>query len=110
MVAALPDTGHAACRRIGPDLAGGFFVEPVLAVLYALSIVAWSRAALVFGRRVALVTAVALLLYHGYALMFHELSSEAMLAAAFAGFALALARAASGRPPVASCWSDWPRP
>ena len=65
------------------DLAGGFFVEPVLAVLYALSIVAWSRAALVFGRRVALVTAVALLLYHGYALMFHELSSEAMLAAAF---------------------------
>jgi hypothetical protein len=75
------------------DLAGGFFVEPVLAVLYAFSIVAWSRAALVFGRRVALVTAVALLLYHGYALMFHELSSEPMLAAAFAGFALALARA-----------------
>ena len=74
------------------DLAGGFFVEPVLAVLYAFSIVAWSRAALVFGRRVALVTAVALLLYHGYALMFHELSSEPMLAAAFAGFALALAR------------------
>ena len=75
------------------DLAGGFFVEPVLAVLYAFSIVAWSRAALVFGRRAALVTAVALLLYHGYALMFHELSSEPMLAAAFAGFALALARA-----------------
>jgi hypothetical protein len=75
------------------DLAGGFFVEPLLALLYAFSIVAWSRAALVFGRRVALVTAVALLLYHGYALMFHELSSEPMLAAAFAGFAWALARA-----------------
>lgn len=76
------------------DVAGGFLVEPLLAVLYALSIVAWSAVALTFGRRAALVTAVALLLYQGYALMFHELASEALFATAFAGFALALSRAA----------------
>lgn len=75
------------------DVAGGFFVEPLLAVLYALSIVAWSAVALTFGRRAALATAVALLLYQGYALMFHELSSEPLFAAAFAGFALGLSRA-----------------
>lgn len=77
------------------DVAGGFFLEPVLAVLYALSVVAWSAVALTFGRRAALVTAAALLLYQGYALMFHELSSEPLFAAAFAGFALALSRAAA---------------
>ena len=76
------------------DVAGGFFAEPLLAVLYALSIVAWSAVALTFGRGVALATAVVLLLYQGYALMFHELASEALFAAAFAAAALALSRAA----------------
>lgn len=76
------------------DVAGGFFVEPILAVLYALTIVAWSAVALTFGRRTALATAIALLLYQGYALMFHELASEALFAAAFACFALAVSRAA----------------
>jgi hypothetical protein len=75
------------------DLGGGTLAGVVLAVLYALSIVAWSAVALAFGRRTALVTAVALLLYQGYALMFHELSSEPLFAAAFAGWALALTRA-----------------
>ena len=73
--------------------------ETVLAVLYALSIVAWTGAARAFGRRAALVTAVALLLYQGYALMFHELSSEPVFAAAFAGLAFALARAAESPSP-----------
>jgi len=75
------------------DVGGGFLVEPVLATLYALSIVAWAAVARTFGRRAALVTAIALLLYQGYALMFHELSSEPMFAAAFAAWALALVRA-----------------
>jgi len=76
------------------DLFGGALVEPVMAVLYALSIVAWTRVALRFGRRAALVTAFALLLYQGYALMFHELSSEPVFAASFALWALAVVRAA----------------
>src|SRR5262249_4289965 len=53
---------------------------------------AWTRVALRFGRRAALVTALALLLYQGYALMFHELSSEPVFAASFSLWALALAR------------------
>jgi hypothetical protein len=76
------------------DVWGGALVEPVMAVLYALSIVAWSAVALRFGRRAAVVTAVALLLYQGYALMFHELSSEPVFAASFALWALAVVRAA----------------
>ena len=69
--------------------------EPFSAVLYAGSIVAWSSAALAFGPRTALATAAALLLYPGYALMFHELGSELVMAAAFAAFALLLVRAAA---------------
>ncbi len=82
------------------DVAGGALAEPVSALLYAGSIVAWAAAALTFGPRVALATSVALLAYPGYALMFHELASETVFAAAFALFALLVARAAS-RPSVA---------
>ncbi|HSC91344.1 MAG TPA: hypothetical protein VLB86_06795 [Gaiellaceae bacterium] len=87
---------------VGPllDLWGGALAEPVAALLYAGSIVAWSAAALAFGARAALATAVALLLYPGYALMFHELGSELVMAAAFAGTALLFVRA-SARPTVA---------
>ena len=75
------------------DVFGGALSEPVAALLYACSIVAWSAAALVFGPRVALATAAALLVYPGYALMFHELASETVFAAAFALWALLLTRA-----------------
>jgi hypothetical protein len=77
------------------DLAGGALAEPVSAVLYAGSIVAWSAAALAFGARAALATAAALVLYPGYAMMFHELGSELVMAAAFAGLALLIVRAAA---------------
>jgi len=76
------------------DLFDGALAEPLLAVLYAGSIVCWSVAALSFGRRVALAVAAALLVYPGYALMFHELASEPVFAAAFAGWALLVTRAA----------------
>lgn len=76
------------------DVAGGAFAEPLAAVLFAASVVAWTRAALWFGPRVALVVAAALLLYPGYGLMFHELASETVFAAAFAGWALLVTRAA----------------
>lgn len=78
------------------DVAGGALAEPACAVLFAASVVAWSRAALAFGPRVALVVAAALLVYPGYGLMFHELASETVFAAAFAGWALLVTRAAAG--------------
>ncbi|MGH3136163.1 MAG: hypothetical protein ACRDPV_06695 [Gaiellaceae bacterium] len=77
------------------DIAGGAFAEPIAAVLFAGSIVAWSAAGLVLGPRVALLTAAALLVYPGYGLMFHELASETVFAASFAGCALLVARAAA---------------
>ena len=76
------------------DLAGGAFAEPAAAILFAASVVAWSRAALAFGSRVALVVAAALLIYPGYGLMYHELSSETVFSAVFAGWALLVTRAA----------------
>jgi hypothetical protein len=79
------------------DVAGGFFAEPLLALLFAGSVVAWSTAARAFGPRAALLVAAALLVYPAYGLMFHELSSEPLFAAAFAGWALLVTRAA-GRP------------
>jgi hypothetical protein len=66
------------------DVAGGFFAEPLLAVLFAASVVAWSVAARAFSTRAGLLVAVALLAYPAYGLMFHELSSEPLFAAAFA--------------------------
>jgi dolichyl-phosphate-mannose-protein mannosyltransferase len=75
------------------DFAGGFFAEPLLAVLFAASVVAWSAAARLFGARAALLVAVALLLYPAYGLMFHEVSSEPYFAAAFASWALLVTRA-----------------
>jgi hypothetical protein len=77
------------------DVAGGALAEPLCAVLFAASVVAWSRAGLTFGPRVALLVAAALLVYPGYGLMFHELASETVFAAAFAGWALLVTRAAA---------------
>ncbi len=82
------------------DVAGGTLAEPIAAVLFAASVVAWSAAGLVFGPRVALATAAALVVYPGYGLMFHELASETVFAATFAGWALLVTRAAT-RPSIA---------
>src|SRR5205823_261217 len=76
------------------DVAGGSFAEPLMAVLFAGSVVAWTVAARAFGARAALLVAAALLVYPAYGLMFHELSSDALFAAAFAGWALLVTRAA----------------
>jgi hypothetical protein len=76
------------------DFAGGALAEPLAALIFAASIVAWSAAARYFGPRVALGVAVVLLVYPAYGLMFHELASELVLAAAFSGWALLVTRAA----------------
>ena len=75
------------------DVAGGFFAEPLMALLFAGSVVAWSVAARAYGARAALLVAVALLVYPAYGLMFHELSSEPIFAAAFALWGLLVVRA-----------------
>src|SRR5207244_3668026 len=81
------------------DVAGGTFAEPLMAVLFAASVVAWTAAARAFGARVALLVAAALLVYPAYGLMFHELSSEPLFAAAFALWAWLVTRAGD-RPSV----------
>jgi hypothetical protein len=70
------------------DLAHGAFAEPVVSVLYAASIVAWFLAARVFSAGAAVLTAVVLVLFPGYGILFHELSSDSVFAAAFAGWSL----------------------
>ena len=77
------------------DVAGGRLAEPLLAVLFAGSVVAWAAAARAYGARAAILVAVALLVYPAYGLMFHELSSEPLFAAAFALWAWLVVRAAS---------------
>jgi hypothetical protein len=74
------------------DFAGGFFAEPLMAVLYAGSVVAWAAAARAYGARAALLVALALLIYPAYGLMFHEISSEPIFAAGFALWAFLVVR------------------
>ena len=73
--------------------AGPIATEVGAALLYAASVLAWCSVARRFGPAAAIATAVALLLYPGYVLLFHTLSSDALFAAAFALFAVLLARA-----------------
>ena len=75
------------------DVWDGHLAEPLMAVLYAGSIVCWAAAARYFGAWAAITVAGALVLYQGYAIMFHELSSEPVFAAAFAVWALLVVRA-----------------
>ncbi len=74
------------------DLGGTVLLEVVLGVLYAVSIVAWSATALVFGRPPALLTAAFLLIYPAYGTLYHQASSDAIFATGLALWALGLAR------------------
>jgi Glycosyltransferase family 87 len=86
--------GPLAALGVGVPLEiSGWAAEVMLALLYAASIVAWGRVALVFGARAAALTTVLLVLYPGYTILFHELASDSLFAAAFAGWALLTARA-----------------
>lgn len=74
------------------DIGHGALAEPVVSLLYAASILAWTLAARSFGGRAALLTAVVLVLYPGYGILFHELASDSVFAAAFAGWSLLVVR------------------
>jgi hypothetical protein len=77
------------------DVAGGWALLVAMALLFAASVLLWTRTALVFGARAALLTAVALLLYPGYTILFHRPASDPVTGAAFAVWAYLLARAVS---------------
>ena len=74
------------------SLGGVTALEVTMAVLYALSVLAWSLAALAYSRLSALLVAVVLLASSGFALSFHEASSDAIASFAFALFALGVVR------------------
>jgi hypothetical protein len=73
---------------------GGMLVDALMVLMFAGSIVAWSAVArIASGRRAAVIVALLLLLYPGYGGLFHELSSDSVFAAGFAGWAYLLGRA-----------------
>jgi 4-amino-4-deoxy-L-arabinose transferase-like glycosyltransferase len=75
------------------DLGGTFGLELVFALLFAVSVVAWSATALTFGRIPALASALLLLVYPGWATLYHQASSDAVFTTGLAVWALVLARA-----------------
>src|SRR4051794_26755687 len=90
----LDTRGPLAALGVGAPLElGGWAAEVWLALLYAASVLAWGRVALYFGARAAVLTTVLLLLFPGYGILFHQLASDSLFAAGFAGWALLLARA-----------------
>src|SRR5919204_6785148 len=92
--AVLNTRGPLAALGVGVPLEiSGWAAEVWLALLYALSIVAWGRVALTFGRRAAVAMAVFVLVDPDYGILFHQLASDSLFAAAFAGWALVLSRA-----------------
>jgi glycosyl transferase family 87/dolichyl-phosphate-mannose-protein mannosyltransferase len=92
--AVLNTRGPLSALGVGLPLElGGWAAEIWLALLYAFSIVAWGRVALTFGSRAAILTSALLLVFPGYGILFHQLASDSLFAAGFAGWALLMTRA-----------------
>ena len=86
--------GPIAALGVGLPLElGGVAAEVWLAVLYAASILAWAAVARTFGPRAAIATSALLLVYPGYAILFHGLAGDSLFAAGFAGWAVLICRA-----------------
>jgi hypothetical protein len=79
---------------LGPaaQLGGADALEVLGALLFAVMVVAWAATALTFSRLAAVLVAGALLVYAPLALPYHEPSSDMVVGAGFALFALGLAR------------------
>ena len=82
------------------DVAGGALAGAGLAVMYALSILAWAAVARLVSPGAAVGTSLILLAYPGYGLIFHEVSSEPVFALIFAGWALLVGRAVTAPSPT----------
>ena len=72
--------------------AGPVVAEAAMTLLYALSILCWWHVARRLGSAVGVAVALVLLAFPGYALLFHQLASDALFAAGFALAALLTAR------------------
>ncbi|MGZ4400659.1 MAG: glycosyltransferase family 39 protein, partial [Gaiellaceae bacterium] len=73
---------------------GGVAAEIVLALLFAASVLAWAAVAETFGRLPAVLTALALLAYPSYGMLFHELASDSLFCFALSLWALGFVRSA----------------
>jgi len=82
------------------QFAGGALAEPAMSLLYGATIASWFAAARRFSDRAAWLVAAVLLVFPGYTIVFHELSSDAVFAAAFAGWALLVVRVLSAPTPL----------
>ena len=71
---------------------GGLAIEVLMPILFVGSILCWTLAASVFGRRAAALVAATLLLYPGYGALFHQFSSDALSGAGVALWVLAAVR------------------
>jgi hypothetical protein len=74
------------------SIGGATLLEIVMSLFYTVSIVAWSLAALSFSRLAAVLTALLLLAFPGYAQLYHEASSDGIACFLFSLFALAVVR------------------
>jgi len=74
------------------DVGGTVLLEVAFGVLFAVSVVAWWAAALVFGRVAAVASAALLLVYPAWATLYHQASSDAVFATGLALWALVLTR------------------
>jgi hypothetical protein len=76
------------------DTGQPYLVELFGALMFAGSILLYAKTALLYGRGAAVLVGVALVLYPGYGVVFHELASEIVFAAGFAVWTAVVVRAA----------------
>ncbi len=106
---AVPDAARPAGRRRVARRRRGWGLQVVMAALFGVSILVWTRTALAFGARAALVTAVALLVYPGYGILFHTPRARpSWQLPSHSGDWRSRERGCSRRR-VALRWSAWPR-
>ena len=72
------------------DLGGALLLEAVMSLLYAVAVVAWSAAALTFGRLPAVLMAIVLLAYAPFGAVFHDVSADGVFALGFALWSLGI--------------------
>jgi hypothetical protein len=74
------------------SIGGVTALQVALAIMFALSVVAWSATALSFSRPAAVLMACALLAFPGFAQLFHEASSDGVAVFGFSLFAFGVVK------------------
>ena len=76
------------------SIGGATALEIAMALFFAISVLAWSLAALAYSRLAAVLVAGTLLVFPAFSIPFHEASSDAVATLGFSLFALGLVRTA----------------